>query len=80
MAVEHILYWPGRFNRKSIAPPYTSLDRVTGNWQDVNLFLCVFAQSETGWAVPTALDGLVLDSSLAVASPPYKAVDSDIQR
>lgn len=37
------------------------------------------AYSQRKCAVPTVLEGLVLCSSLAAASVPYDAVDSDLQ-
>ena len=57
-------------------PPYSPQD---SNWRDATSFSSCPAHSELRRAVLNTFDGLVLYSSLAVASPPYNAVDSDIQ-
>ena len=57
-------------------PPYSSQDSNSRHAISFPSFPSYFEKRQ---AAPRVFGGLVLYSSLAVASPPYNAVDNDIQ-
>ncbi len=67
---------PADLLEKHKAPPYSSQD---SNWRDATSIPSYPTYSKIRQAVPKGFNVMIIYRSLAVASPPYNAVDSDIQ-